>query len=113
MQCLVFSHVHDEILEASEDNVKVKFQGKISDIMIKRKVNARAIISELRATCFRVPLCRMAAMPVVRYALKTENLKLEGEFFNGYQDGHCVFYSFVTNGRCLSQDVALDLFSKL
>ena len=67
------------------------YQAKNYDIMTKQKVNASAIISELRVARFSVLLCRIVAMSALCPALQTNILKLEGEFFNGYQDENRVF----------------------
>lgn len=58
-----------------------------------------------------VLLCHMIAMPIVCLALKTDILKLEGDFFNGNRNGDCVFYLFVTNEISLSQDVSPNFLS--
>ena len=77
----------------------------------KQKINACAIISELRVAHFSVCIFHIVVMLVVRHALKIDILKLQSEFFNGYQDGDRVSYLFVTNKMSLFQDVTLDLLS--
>lgn len=79
--------------------------------MTKQKVNASAIINKLRVVRCCVPLCHMVVMLVVYPPLKTNILKLEGDFFNAYRDGDRVFYLFVTNETGFFQDVIPDLFS--
>lgn len=94
---VVFSYIHDKVIEVSEDDNVMSYQAKIYEIMSKQEVNANANISELHVACSRIPLCCIVAMPVVCPTLKTDVLKIEGELFNDdYQHGDRAFL-FVDN----------------
>lgn len=82
---LFFQNFHVKVPEASEDDDIFSCQAKISNIMTKWKVNANAIFNELRVTRFCVHFSHIVSMSVVHPALKTDNLQLEGEIFNGYR----------------------------
>lgn len=66
------------------------------------KLNSVASIADLRLkphsiSRLRIPLCRLAHMPMVRPALQCDLTKLEQDFVHGYRDGSNVFYVSVTN----------------
>lgn len=67
-----------------------------------QKVNSIASISALRLkphsiSRIRIPLCRLAQMPMIRPALQCDLTKLEQDFVHGYRDGSNVFYVSLTN----------------
>jgi hypothetical protein len=91
--------IHEPVddLDSDEDNngENTTYQEKVWELTNKRKVNSTSTISSIRAgpnARFRVPLCHMVPMPIVRPALQGDFIKLEADFFNSYRDGDRVFY---------------------
>jgi len=67
-----------------------------------QKVDSVATIASLRRkpeelSRFKIPLCELVAMPMVRPTLSSHILKLEQEFAHGYNDGRATFYVSTTN----------------
>jgi hypothetical protein len=90
----------DNVIEHDEE-FKVEFNSEDA-LRRAQKVNSVASITNLRLkphsiSRLRIPLCRLAQMPMVRPALQCDLTKLEQEFVHGYRDGSCVFYVSLTN----------------
>jgi len=95
--------------EASQGDAE-QFGVDEDEIRSRQKLNSIATIASLRVqpqriSRFAIPLCRMAAMPMVRPTLQSDLAKLEQEFVHGYREGASVFYVTVTNEEGVTQEV--------
>jgi hypothetical protein len=50
-----------------------------------------------RKTWMDIPLCKMISMPIVRFVLKINVLKMEQTFQIEYHEGYKTFYLFLLN----------------
>lgn len=78
-----------------------------------QKVDSVATIASMRRkpeelSRFKIPLCRLIPMPMVRPTLSSDILKLEQEFAHGYNDGRAAFYVSTTNEAGESQEFTSD-----
>jgi hypothetical protein len=74
----------------------------IQGIQNKNKVNTNEIIEKFkiypkRKYWMNIPLCRLMAMPIVRFVLKIHVLKMEQAFQMGYMQGEKMFFVSPTN----------------
>ena len=88
-----------------------------SEIMLrkKQKQDSNSIISRLRIEPetklrFKIPLCRLCILPLVRSIKEVDMQRLENEFVTGYRDGDWVLYVFIYNDKAESLDITSNIF---
>lgn len=88
---------NDTLSRHKGDSIKV-----VKDFMIK---------PEEKAT-FRIPLCRMQALPIVRPIIEADVQMLEQEFVNGYRDGDRVLFVGLHNDKNEVVEVTQEIKAK-
>ena len=88
-----------------------------SEIMLRKrqKRDSNSVISRLRIepeakSCFRIPLCRLRILPLVRPINEVDVQRLENEFVPGYRDSDRVLYVSTYNDKAETLDVTSDMF---
>ena len=89
-----------------------------SEIMLRKrqKRDSNSVISCLRIkreakSRFRIPLCRLRTLPLVRPINEVDVQRLENEFVTGYRDGDRVLYVSIYNNKEETFDVTSDMFN--
>ena len=88
-----------------------------SEIMLckRQKRDPNSVINRLRIELeakshFRIPLCRLRTLPLVRPINKVDVQRLENEFVTGYRDGDRVLYVAMYNDKAETLDVTSDMY---
>ena len=88
-----------------------------SEIMLckRQKRDSNSVISRLRIELeaksrFKIPLCRLRTMPLVRPINEVDMQRLENEFVTGYRDDDWVLYVSIYNDKAETLDVTSDMF---
>ena len=88
-----------------------------SDIMLckRQKRDSNSVISRLRIepeakSRFKIPLCRLRSLPLVRPINEVDVQRLENEFVKGYRDGDRVMYVSIYNDKVETLDITSNMF---
>ena len=88
-----------------------------SEIMLhkRQKRDSNSVISRLRIELeaksgFKILLCRLRTLPLVKPINKVDVQRLENEFVIGYRDGDWVLYVSIYNDKAESLDVTSNIF---
>ena len=87
-----------------------------SEIMLckRQKQDSNSVISHLRIepeakSGFKILLCRLRTLPLVRPINEVDVQRLENKFVTGYRDGDRVLYVSIYNNKAESLDVTSDI----
>ena len=88
-----------------------------SEIMLRKrqKHDSNTVINRLyiepeAKSRFRIPLCRLRTLPLVRPINEVDVQRLKNEFVTGYRDGDRVLYVSIYNDKAETLDVTSDMF---
>ena len=88
-----------------------------SEIMLRKrqKRDSNSVINRLRIepkakSRFKIPLCWLRTLPLVRPINEVDVQRLENEFVTGYCDGERVLYVSIYNDKAETLDIMSDMF---
>ena len=111
---------HREQVAPAEDEDKNMPEGLTADqseiVLRKRqKRDSNSVISRLRIkpeakSRFKISLCRLRTLPLVRPINEVDVQQLENEFVTSYRDGNRVLYVSIYNDKAETLDVTSNMF---
>ena len=111
---------HRQQAAPAEDEDESMLEGLTADqseIMLckREKRDSNSVISCLRIepeamSRFKIPLCRLRTLPLVRPINDVDVQRLENEFVTGYRDSDRVLYVSIYNDKAETLDVTSDMF---